>query len=74
LCTSVLVFAQRPPQGTVGTTHVTTHFVPEVTHTPLHSDCPAGHVHVPAEHSSPPGQGRSQAPQFRAFESVSTQA
>ena len=52
----------------------TTHFVPAVTQTPLHSDCPIGHTHVPAEHCSPPGHGRSHAPQFRLLESVSTHA
>jgi len=74
LRTSEVVFAHTPPHDTVGATQFTLHFVLEGTHTPLQSDCPDGHEHVPVEHCSPPGQGRSHAPQFRLLESVSTQA
>ena len=49
------------------------HFVLS-THAPLHSTCPSGQVHAPAEHVWPPVHRRSQAPQKSVFVRVFTQA
>lgn len=74
LRTSELVFAQSPPHATVGATQWTTHVVLELTQAPLHCTCPDGQAHVPAEHCSPPGQGRAHPPQLGVLVSVSTHA